>query len=531
MEPARPQPSRACPAAGRTCPRPAAWRALVGVVLAAASFAWAQAEAGESPADQAGAIEAAAPSGRFLAPAESLGFDAFAQLTADQQLERREQCKKWLRRATKKPPATAQDDFATAVGFCPYHPEAWLMYAASQQQLGNYAAADRLLQYVRDTLRYESSERKRRQFEGDCHRLTAEVAYNLGDPERALAEVEQALAASHDNPELLLLQARVLMAQGKGALAREVLGRIDPQSPSYAAALATIGLIQMQDGELDRAARTFDRAYEMGMRGAIFENDRGRLMLEMGRLNEASRHFASAIDQAPSFMEARNNLAVAQRRAGDVDAAAATLLAAIERNPGYAPAHFNLAELYRERFFAGGQAQRETLARDAMHHYDLALQAGYRTDTVLERSSGVALAVGDLAAAESMLLKLTENPQASGRVVFLLARVKKQQGQLKIAQKLCEMAVERGFAEPAVYSDLGEVLLRQSSPQEAREPLEHALQLNPDLVATRINLCVTLQQLGELAAADSVLARAELLAPGDPGVQEQRAKLRHLRGQ
>jgi tetratricopeptide (TPR) repeat protein len=402
------------------------------------------------------------------------------------------------------------------------------MYASSQQLLGNYAAADALLGHARETLRYEASERKRRQIEAEVRRVGAEVAYNLGDLERCLGEVEQALAANQDNPELLLLQARALVATGETVRAREVLGGIQPQSPSYAAALAIIGLIQMQDGELERAARTFDRAHEAGMRGAIFENDRGRLMLELGRLDEAARHFESATQQAPTFMEARNNLAVAHRRAGQIEAAEQTLLAALERNPGYAPGHFNLAEVYRERSFAARPPQREALAREAMKHYDVALQLGYRSETVLERSSGVALAIGDLAAAEAMLLKLTESPTASGRVVFLLARVKKQQGELSIAQKLYEMAAERGFQEAGVYSDLGEVLLRQSNPQDARAALERALEINPDLVATRINLSVALLQLGELAGADQVLRRAEELAPDDPFVKEQREALRRL---
>lgn len=504
-------------------------RRALFVAICALQLAWPAAGAGQpaAPSGDAGRPPAA-PTGRFLAPAESLGFAGFARLDPDGQLERREESKRWIKRAQQKSAVAAQDDFATAVGLCPYSPEAWLLYAGSQQQLGNYAAADALIGHARDTLRYESSDRKRRHLEAESRRLGAEVAYNLGQYDRCLAEVEQALTADRDKPDLLLLQARALVATGETVRAREVLGHIEPQSPSYAAALATIGLIQMEDGELERAARTFDRAHETGMRGAIFENDRGRLLLELARPEEAARHFLAAIEQSPTFMEARNNLAVAQRRSGQPDAAEQTLLAALERNPGYAPGHFNLAELYRERSFASQPPQREAFARSAMQHYDVALQAGYRSETVLERSSGVALAIGDLAGAEAMLLKLTESPQASGRVVFLLARVKKQQGELKIAQRLYEMAAERGFQEAAVYSDLGEVLLRQSNPQDARAALRRALQINPDLVATRINLSVALQQLGEPAAADSALRRAEELAPDDPSVKEQREALRRL---
>jgi tetratricopeptide (TPR) repeat protein len=464
--------------------------------------------------------------GRFLAPADSLGFTDYPKLPPQDQLARREQAKEWVHKGEKKEAVLAQHDFATAAGLCPYLGEAWLAYAESQQQLGNYEAASRCLNFAGQTLHYEPNEKRRQEQQARYQRLSAITAYNLGDSEGSLAHAQEVLRDAPGDAEMLLLSARALVALRRHDEARGALARIDPSGIWYARALAVRGLLEMNEGRLAQAEETFRKADEHGMRGPIFENDRGRLMLEMKRPQEAAERFRAAVTEQPTFMEARNNLAVAQRRAGDLDAAQATLMEAMELNPGYGAAHFNLAELCRERLPNAAAADRAALTQQALAHYQKALDLGYKEDVVLERGSSMALLSGDLATAERMLLKRTEKPDATGQVYYLLGRVKKQQGQLQIAQRLYQMALDRGYGEAVVHSDLGEVMLRQNDLAGARLEFERALAINSNLVVTRVNLCVALRTLGELQRADEVLRRAEQLAPNDHDVQQQRAELR-----
>ncbi|HKI82778.1 MAG TPA: tetratricopeptide repeat protein, partial [Candidatus Krumholzibacteria bacterium] len=112
-----------------------------------------------------------------------------------------------------------------------------------------------------------------------------------------------------------------------------------------------------------------------------------------------------------------------------------------------------------------------------------------------------------------------------GRVLFLLAHTKQEQNDLRVAQKLYEMALQRGYDGADIHSELGEVLLRRQDLQRARSELEKAISLDESLVATRLNLCQTLIELKDYPAAEKVLSEAEALAPNDPAVKEQRKAL------
>jgi tetratricopeptide (TPR) repeat protein len=466
--------------------------------------------------------------GHFRASAESLGFDAYRHLEPDDQLERRETAKRLVRRGNEANlKGVDLDPYATAVGYCPYLPEAWQRYAQGLNELGQYSGALYCLALTQRTLKYESSKRKREEIAADYFSLLAAVAYNVGDAALSYDSAVRALEMREDD-DLKLLKARALIDLQRFDEAVQTLDQFDHHSPAYARSLSTRALLEMQRGQLDAAEDAFARAYKYGMRGPIFENDRGRLALTRDQLDDAIEHFQSAIASLPSFMEARNNLAVAYRRAGRLSEAEATLQEALRLSPDYAAAHFNLAEIYREQLSGAAEDERERLGRLAYEHYTQALLHGYDPDLVIERRGGLALSVQDLGAAEEDLLRVTEDPDIDGRVLYLLGRVKKQQGELRIAATLYEMALARGHQEAEVYSDLGEVRLRQGDYSAARELLGKALERNPKLVVTRVNLCVALVELGDLPAADTVLREAEAIAPDNELVRAQRDVLRQL---
>ncbi|MBW2264342.1 MAG: tetratricopeptide repeat protein [Deltaproteobacteria bacterium] len=227
-------------------------------------------------------------------------------------------------------------------------------------------------------------------------------------------------------------------------------------------------------------------------------------------------------------MEARNNLAVTHRRAGELERAQAALEEALFLDPDYAAGHFNLAEIYRARLATGTEADQERWGRLAHEHYTQALLHGHDPELVIERRGGLALWVEDLETAEADLLRITEDPDIDARVLYLLGRVKKQQGELRIAATLYDMAISRGHDDAEVFSDLGEVRLRQGNFEAAAQLLTQALERNPDLVVTRVNLCVVWVEQGDLTAANEILRQAEALDPESELVQRQRDVLRQL---
>lgn len=479
--------------------------------------------------------------GRFLESADSLSFEAYRSLPAKSQLARRDDAKRWLRRsrdaaaeassAAEAPTrermlVSALDACATAVGLCPYLPQAWVAYARYLNELGRYDQADAALVQAERTLRYEPSEDRQREVRADYHRIDAAVAYNRGATERSLASALVTIEIEPRDHQTRLLAARALVELERYDEARAQLAGFDDRDPSYAASLAVLALLEMRAERYAASAEAFRRAHEYGMRGAVFDNDRGRLYLAMGEFDTAVGYFESAIAQVPSMYEARSNLAVAHRRAGRLDVARAVLEAILFERDDYVPAHFNLAEVAREQLDAATDPQRRLeLGALAFRHYTLALDGGHDPALVVERRAQLAFVSDDLEGAEADLLRMTEDPSFDGRVLFMLGRVKKEQGRLDIAINLLQMAQRRGYDDPLLDAEIGEVLVRRGDLEGAAVALEAARRKGPDLVVTRVNLSSVLAQLGRADEADAVLREAEALDPDHPLVVQQRAKL------
>lgn len=457
---------------------------------------------------------------------DSLGFAAFRQLDEVQQRQRRTLCKDYIKRGNDEARTKrALDDYATAVGLCPYYPKAWLYYAETAIKRGNYVTGQYLLLGVERSLKFAGNEKEQKKIAAQFYFLDAVASYNLGQTDRSLSSVENSLVLRGGDVRARMLRVRCLTDLGRYDDAREELDTFEFGDSHWSQAQAIRGVLEMKAGNLDRADHAFSEAWEYGLRSGVMENDRGRLRLMQDRPKDAIGHFKRAVRLQPDLMEARNNLAVALRRSGKDDEAEAVLHSALAINPDYAPAHFNLAELYRSKL--------DTLSGDALlrtadlarEHYGITLEHHYRTKDVLEHRAWVALRVGDLAAAEADLLRLSGSSDADGRVLFLLGHTKKEQGELRIAQQLFLMAIDRGYIGADVHSDLGEVLLRRKDLDGAREELEQAIRLDNSLIATRVNLCEVLMELGEKSEADRVLREAEQLVPDDPAVQAQRQLL------
>ena len=464
--------------------------------------------------------------GKYQDRRDSLGFAEFRQLGEEDQRDRRRSAGKHLEKALALGVnRVALNDYATGVGLCPYYPEIWLHYAEIEIQMGNYTTSRYLLQGVERSLRFAAGKGQQTQVAADFYYLDALASYNLGEKDRALESVQNSLALKGGNLDARLLRARCLTDLKRYDEARTALSQFEFGTPYYAQAQAVRGVLEMDVGDLKKADRAFSEAYEYGLRSGILENDRGRLSLLQNQPEEAVSHFEHAVRLMPELMEARNNLAVALRRDGKDERAEQVLRRAISLNPNYAPTHFNLAELLRSRLdkLQGDELRRT--AREAREEYDAALAQHYRPQVILERRAWISLRLGDLSAAEEDLLKLTGTSNPDGRVLFLLAHTKQEQNDLRVAQKLYEMALQRGYDGADIHSELGEVLLRRQDLQRARSELEKAISLDESLVATRLNLCQTLIELKDYPAAEKVLSEAEALAPNDPAVKEQRKAL------
>ena len=478
---------------------------------------------------------------------DSLGYAEFRQLSGSRQLALRKEARQWVSRSREGVLASrgldprgqrmsshnstmaqrqaalvrALNAAATAVGYCPYMAEAWIQYAEVANYLGQYRTALTCLVHAEKTIVYERSEDTREENEIALHRVRSRAAYNVNEFELALESALFVIERDDGAWETRLLAARAMIQLEHFHQARILIAAFPEDSPNHATALGVLGVAELEAGDLEAAERAFDSAAKKGLRDPTFENDRGRLYLELEDYDRAVRHFRRAVEATPRFYEAASNIGVAQRRAGDLDAAESTLIALIEEAPQYAPAHFNLAEIYRDRATEATGDDRAEWARRSWREYNFALEFGADPDRVLTRRATLSVFVEDLDAAEEDLLALSSDPTVSARVLTMLARVKKDQGRLDIAEQVLLMATAREDAGALAWAELGEVRLRRQDPTGAREALERACALDQELVISRVNLSIACTALGDAPAARAALDEAIRLAPDHPLVQEQ----------
>ncbi len=168
----------------------------------------------------------------------------------------------------------------------------------------------------------------------------------LGETDKALAEVNRAVALRPDDSESYLQRAIIRKESGKLFEAVEDYARslrINPAMPGVhydlAQALREAGMYREAAGEYREAIARDSLMVEA-------YNNLGITYRLLKSPDEAIRCFRRAIRINPRHMKARNNLGAALAESGDVDGAIACFEEAIEREPAYANSYKNLAMAY-----------------------------------------------------------------------------------------------------------------------------------------------------------------------------------------
>ena len=115
------------------------------------------------------------------------------------------------------------------------------------------------------------------------------------------------------------------------------------KNPASHRARNNLGRALAARGELELAAREFEKAIRIKPDYAEPHNNLGALFARAGRYHEAMVHFAAALAANPRYAQAYNNVGVAQLEQGHAEQAVSMLNTAVRIAPGYAKAHANLA--------------------------------------------------------------------------------------------------------------------------------------------------------------------------------------------
>ncbi|HMV65395.1 MAG TPA: tetratricopeptide repeat protein [Myxococcota bacterium] len=139
--------------------------------------------------------------------------------------------------------------------------------------------------------------------------------------EQALEMVSRLREAGEQSPELDLIQARVLVAQGVPDEALHLLEQLVPRMPKDARPLQTLGVVYSDLGDYEKAIASLRRAIELEPNNAATHNNLGFLLMGVGRCADATQALERATELDSSSGRYRNNLAFALVCAGEAQRA------------------------------------------------------------------------------------------------------------------------------------------------------------------------------------------------------------------
>jgi tetratricopeptide (TPR) repeat protein len=179
----------------------------------------------------------------------------------------------------------------------------------------------------------------------DAHHLLGLSYHMLGQSERALESLGQALQLNPNYVEAQVHRALVLDALGRGseaardlARARE-LGAVERQGipATHASKLANmhaaLGEAYVETGAIERAIEQYRRALELGPTFHDLRYRLARLLLDAGRSLEARSELEVVVRARPQFYDARAALGLAAYVSGDPATAEQTWMALRKERP------------------------------------------------------------------------------------------------------------------------------------------------------------------------------------------------------
>ncbi len=202
----------------------------------------------------------------------------------------------------------------------------------------------------------------------ELHNNLGRIYLRDGEPKKALAEFEKALALDPNDAEALLNIGAIHQGEGKSDLAQHFVQRALSVDPNSIGALAQLAEIRRDQEDLDEAIRLFAEALEIDDSQPFLFMGVGDVLQRAGRYEEAVQAFQHVLELEPDSFKARYNLGVTYTNMGRVEEAIAIYEEALELAPKdiEAPAaRNNLGAI----FLAQGDADR------ALEHFEAALKA------------------------------------------------------------------------------------------------------------------------------------------------------------
>jgi Flp pilus assembly protein TadD len=130
-------------------------------------------------------------------------------------------------------------------------------------------------------------------------------------PQQALDMVKRVRETGYNDDELVLIQAKALLAQGMTEESRNILEDLHRRRPRDPAVLGTLGIIYSDLGMYDQSVELLTTAATVAPDDAAIRNNLGFVLMGLGRCADAQEHLEAVLALDATNGRYRNNLAFA----------------------------------------------------------------------------------------------------------------------------------------------------------------------------------------------------------------------------
>jgi tetratricopeptide (TPR) repeat protein len=305
----------------------------------------------------------------------------------------------------------------------------------------------------------------------------------------------------------------IAMQTGRSQTAARLIGKAIALKPDYVDAYNNRGLALQELGRFEEAMASFDKAIALRPDDADLYSNRGLALEALKRPAEALASYDKAIAHRPDFPEAHNNRGNALQSLQLPSEALAAHAKAIALRPDYAPAHYNQGNAFRSlgRFAEAVACYDRAVALQSDHaaaynNRGLALQALLLSEQAIA-SYNRAIAVQPTMA------------EAYNNRGIALQAAKRFEEALTSYDRAT--AVRHGYAE--AWNNRGAVLQSLRRPEEALRSYNRALKLVPDYAEAYHNRASSLHDLKHSEQALADYDKAIALRPDYPEAYSNKA--------
>jgi len=319
------------------------------------------------------------------------------------------------------------------------------------------------------------------------------------------AHIERALRANPD-AKMLRLQYAGLLATTDMNAAREQFEILSAQAPQDADLLFSLALINREIGDTERASAYLRQSIALGRRTDEAYYYLGRIAEESGQPEQAIAYYQQ-VKEGEEYFAACSRIGQILVKAGDLGRSGDWFDKQRELYPGYSAQFYGLeADILTQ---AGYKAQAKTVLDSGLAELPDSMPMRYARAMLSEEQGDLPAMERDLRA---ILASDPDNATALNALGYTLAD---QTTRYDEALKLISRAHELRPDEPAILDSMGWVLFRTGHYDEALEYLNRAYKEFPD-AEVAAHLGEVLWAVGETGAAREVWREALERDPDNP---------------